>query len=79
MLYHRKRDVEVRGKYLHLDEIGYEHGPSPSKLVREVNIGKESANSSEGVHSLFVSLFQVNDRSLKQVIGGSQFVVLKER
>jgi len=63
MLYHRTRDVGVKGKYLHLNEIGYEHGPSPSELVWEVNVWKESANSSEGVHSLFVSLFQVNDQS----------------
>lgn len=62
-----------------MNEIGYEHCPSPSKLVGEVNIGEESADSSEGVHSLFVSLFQVYDQSFKQVIGSSQRVVPREQ
>ena len=44
-----------------MDEIGYEHGPSPAELVGEVNVGKESADSSESVHSLFVSRSQMNE------------------
>jgi len=55
----RREMWDIRS-YSHLNEIGYEHGPSPAKLIGKVDVGEESANSSEGVHSLFVSLSQVN-------------------
>ena len=57
-----RREMCDPGSYSHLNEIGYEHSPSPAKLIGKVDVGEEGANSSESVHSLYVSLFRINEQ-----------------